>query len=119
MQQKSLAVSGFEKYRKQTRKEIFLEEMNQIIPWQELSEVIAPHDLKPQRYPVGIKRMLGIDCLQHGFALSDPVTEAVLYDIPAMRVFAQIDRSGTRARCNHPLSMPSSAGKEQAGSCPV
>ncbi len=71
MQQKSLAVSGFEKYRKKTRKEIFLEEMNQLIPWQALTEVIEPHYPNPQRHPLGIKRMLGIDCLQHGFALSD------------------------------------------------
>ena len=43
MKQQSLEVSGFEKYRKKTRKEIFLEEMNRIIPWVELSEAISPY----------------------------------------------------------------------------
>jgi transposase, IS5 family len=36
MKQQSLEASGFEVYRKKTRKEIFLEEMEQIIPWAEL-----------------------------------------------------------------------------------
>ncbi len=53
MQQKSLAVSGFEKYRKQTRKEIFLEEMNQLIPWQALTAVIEPHYPNPCWSPSG------------------------------------------------------------------
>ncbi len=60
MQQKSLAVSGFEKYRKQTRKEIFLEEMNQLIPWKVLTAVIEPHYPNPRgagRRPVGMERM--------------------------------------------------------------
>ncbi len=35
--------------------------------------------------------MLRIYFLQHWFALSDPATEAALYDTPAMRCFAQID----------------------------
>ncbi len=113
MQQKSLAVSGFEKYRKQTRKEIFLEEMNQLIPWQALTAVIEPHYPNPRgagRRPVGLERMLRIDFLQHWFALSDPATEAALYDTPAMRCFAQIDLgqermpdATTRCQCRHLL----------------
>ena len=43
MGQKSLAESGFEKYRKQTCKESFLEEMSEIIAWKVLTEVIEPH----------------------------------------------------------------------------
>ena len=35
MRQKSFTAEDFEKYRKKTRKEVFLEEMNQIIPWQD------------------------------------------------------------------------------------
>jgi hypothetical protein len=54
---------GFEKYRKKTRKEQFLEEMETIIPWQELTAVIAPFYPNPQgagRRPVGVERMLRI-----------------------------------------------------------
>ena len=54
----SLEASGFERYRKQTRKEIFLEKMNHLIPWTELSSAIEPFYPKPQgagRRPAGIE----------------------------------------------------------------
>ena len=42
MRQQTLADEGFEKYRKPTRRERFLDEMERIIPWRELTEVIEP-----------------------------------------------------------------------------
>ncbi len=48
MRQQSFASEDFEKYRKKTRKEVFLEEMDQIIPWQSLSKVIGPYYPKPE-----------------------------------------------------------------------
>ncbi len=42
MRQVSLATEGFEKCRKTTKKEVFLKQMDKIIPWKELSEVIEP-----------------------------------------------------------------------------
>lgn len=93
MRQQSLT-DGFEKYRKKTRKEQFLEEMDTIIPWKELTAVIEPFYPNPQgagRRPVGVERMLRIYFLQHWFNLSDPGAEEALYDSRAMRQFAQID----------------------------
>lgn len=63
MRQDSFSEAGFEKYRKKTRKEQFLEEMDSIIPWKELTEVIEPFYPKPKgagRRPIGIERMLRI-----------------------------------------------------------
>jgi len=95
MKQQSLEASGFEVYRKKTRKEIFLEEMEQIIPWQELSEAIKPYYPKEPRgagrKPIGLLRMLKIHFLQHWFELSDPAAEEALYDSRAMRLFVGID----------------------------
>lgn len=94
MRQQSLQPDGFEKYRKPTRKEIFLKDMEQIIPWRELCQVIKPYCPKPEgagRRPIGIERMLRIHFLQHWFALSDPATEEALYDSRAMRSFVGID----------------------------
>ena len=95
MKQRSLEVSGFEVYRKKTRKEIFLEEMDQIIPWQEMSEAIKPYYPKAPkgdgRKPIGLLRMLKIHFLQHWFELSDPAVEEALYDSRAMRLFVGID----------------------------
>lgn len=46
MRQQSLADGSFGRYRKKTPKEVFLDEMNNIIPWKELTAVIEPF----QRY---------------------------------------------------------------------
>jgi len=43
MKQNSFAFDGFEKYRKKTRKETFLEEMDQIVPWKEMTKAIGPY----------------------------------------------------------------------------
>jgi IS5 family transposase len=94
MRQQSLADGSFEKYRKKTRKEVFLDEMDQIIPWQELTAVIKPFYPEPKgagRRPKGIERMLRIHFLQHWFELSDPAAEEALYDSRAMRQFVGID----------------------------
>jgi len=92
--QQTLAAEGFERYRKPTRRERFLKEMDQIIPWAELAAVIEPFYPKgagPGRPPIGIERMLRIHFLQHWFNLSDPAVEESLYDSRAMRQFAGID----------------------------
>jgi transposase, IS5 family len=93
MKQQSLT-DGFEKYRKATRKEQFLKEMETIIPWQGLVEAIEPFYPKPEgagRRPIGIERMLRIYFLQHWFNLSDPAAEEALYDSRAMRQFVGVD----------------------------
>jgi IS5 family transposase len=92
--QQTLAGDGFERYRKPTRREQFLKEMDEIIPWRELSAVIEPFYPKGEgvgRPPIGVERMLWIHFLQHRFNLSDPAVEEALYDSRAMRQFAGID----------------------------
>jgi transposase, IS5 family len=81
-----LASQGsFETYRKQIRREMFLEEMDRIMPWAELESLIEPHYPKEGkgRPPVGLRVMLRIYFLQHWFNLSDPAAEEALYDSPA------------------------------------
>ncbi len=94
MRQQTLAVSSFERFRKTTRREQFLAEMDQVIPWRDLCKVIKPFYPKQQgagRPPVGLERMLRIHFLQHWFNLSDPAVEEALYDSRAMRRFVDID----------------------------
>ena len=47
MRQKTLADTGFERFRKTTRREQFLAEMDQVIPWRDLCKVIKPFYPKP------------------------------------------------------------------------
>jgi IS5 family transposase len=94
MRQLTLASQGsFERYGKKTRREKFLEEMDQIVPWAELESLIGPY--YPQegtgRPPVGLSIMLRIYFLQHWFNLSDPAAEEALYDSAALRRFAGVD----------------------------
>ena len=94
MRQKTFAEGTFEQYRKPTRRERFLAEMDKIIPWRELCDVIEPFYPKADgagRPPIGIERMLRIHFLQHWFNLSDPAVEEALYDSRAMRNFVGID----------------------------
>lgn len=92
--QATFAGSGFEAYRKATRRELFLAEMERVVPWAQLVSLIEPVYPKPQgagRRPIGLERMLRIYFLQHWFNLSDPAMEEALYDSVAMRGFAGID----------------------------
>ncbi len=94
MHQQTFAEATFERYRKPTRREVFLDDMDRVIPWGELAAVIDPFYPKPDgagRPPVGVERMLRIHCLQQWFTLSDPAVEEALYDSRAMRRFVGID----------------------------
>jgi transposase, IS5 family len=94
MKQRTLAAqSGFERYTKKTRRELFLEEMEQVVPWTELCALIEPVYPKvgQGRAPVGVERMLRIYFLQQWFNLSDPAVEEALYDSAALGGFVDID----------------------------
>jgi transposase, IS5 family len=95
MKQATLANNDFEQFRKPTRREKFLAEMNRVVPWAELVAVIEPYYPKASsaggRPPAGPERMLRIHCLQLWFDLSDPAVEEALYDSRAMRSFVGID----------------------------
>ncbi|WP_080639457.1 IS5 family transposase [Teredinibacter turnerae] len=74
---------------------MFLEQMNEILPWSNLCKAIEPFHPKSSssggRPRMGIDRMLRIHFLQHWFELSDPGAEEALYDSRAMRQFVGID----------------------------
>src|SRR5712671_5688323 len=94
MKQQTLAMaSGFERYGRKTRRTLFLEEMEQVVPWSELCRLIEPVYAKAGngRPPVGAERMLRIYFLQQWFNLSDPAVEEALYDSVVMRQFVGID----------------------------
>src|SRR5438094_363948 len=94
MKQRTLAMmTGFEQYTRKTRRAIFLEEMEQVVPWGELCALVEPHYPQPGkgRRPVGVERMLRIYFLQQWFNLSDPAVEEALYDSAVMRQFVGID----------------------------
>lgn len=76
-----------------TRRERFLAEMNAVVPWGQLTGLIAPHYPKGTggRPAMPLERMLRIYFMQQWFNLSDPAAEDALYDIESMRRFAGIE----------------------------
>src|SRR5437667_6970614 len=93
-QQRTLAtMNGFERYTKKTRRQVFLEEMERVVPWRELCALVEPHYPKPGngRPAVGAECRLRIYFLQQWFSLSDPAVEEALYDSAVMRQFVGID----------------------------
>jgi len=94
--QLSLAETGFlPKASKPTRKEIFLSEMERVVPWSRLESLIEPHyfvkGTKGGRPATPLATMLRIHFMQQWFGYSDPAMEEALHDIPVLRRFAGLD----------------------------
>ena len=69
--------------RKQTRREVFLAEMEQVVPWKQLLGLIEPHHTvsgRPGRQLYALATMLRIHLLQQWYALSDPKMEEALHE---------------------------------------
>src|SRR5438067_9155490 len=81
--------------KKQTRRDRFLAEMEEVVPWARLVERLRSFYPKGERGrpPIGIERMLRIYFLQQWYALADEALEDALYDSQALRSFAGIDLS--------------------------
>ena len=94
MKQLTFAGASFTAKKRQTRREKFLFEMEQVVPWAALLELIRPH--YPQsgrrgRQPMPLEAMLRIYFLQQWYALSDPAMEDALYEVESMRRFAGLE----------------------------
>jgi len=86
--------------KKRTRRERFLSEMEKVVPWKALLELIEPHypktSSKGGRPPYPLATMLRIHLLQQWYDLSDPAMEDALIEVPTMRRFAGIDMISDR-----------------------
>ncbi len=81
---------------KRTRKQIFLEQMEKVVPWAALVERIAPYypEGKSGRPPFSLQTMLRVHLMQQWFTLSDPGMEEAFFDTPLYREFAQLEEFG-------------------------
>jgi IS5 family transposase len=83
---------------KKTRKGKFLDEMERVVPWPALVQIVEPHcpRAKTGRPPFAVETMLRIHYLPQWFSLSDPAMEEALHDTPLFREFAKIDQGVAR-----------------------
>ena len=94
MKQISFASAEFAAKKRITRREKFLGEMNQVVPFSDLEALIEPHypsSGRVGRPPLGIALMLRMYFLQQWFGLSDEGLEDSIYDSQSMREFLGID----------------------------
>jgi IS5 family transposase len=92
MSQISFADAEYAGKRKKTRREVFLEEMELVVPWKVLVKIIEPHYpvAGRGRRPYALESMLRVHLMQNWFALSDPAMEEALYEIASLRAFARL-----------------------------
>jgi IS5 family transposase len=75
---------------RKTRKREFLSQMERVVPWAALVELVQPFApaAKTGRPPFPMETMLRIHFMQQWFTLSDPAMEEALHDVPLFREFA-------------------------------
>ncbi len=90
MTQLSFSDAEYAGKRKRTRREKFLEEMDQVVPWKVLLSLIEPAYPKAGNgcRPYLLKTMLRIHLMQNWFGYSDPAMEEALYEVAPLRRFA-------------------------------
>ena len=81
---------------KKTRKQVFLDQIDQVVLWAALVELIAPYypEGKTGRPPFSLMTMLRTHFMQQWFTLSDPAMEEAFFDTPLYREFAQLQEFG-------------------------
>ena len=92
--QQTFAGEAWKRKGKVTRRELFLSEMDAVIPWQRLFDLIRPYYHAPSgqgRKPHDLEQLLRIYFLQQWFDLSDPAAEDAIYDSESMRRFARVE----------------------------
>lgn len=92
--QQSFGSYEFASKKRVTRREKFLAEMEQVVPWARLQALIEPKyptSGRVGRQPVGVERMLRMYFLQQWFGLADEAVEDAIYNSQSMRDFVGID----------------------------
>ena len=92
MSQMSFGDAEYAGKRKRTRREVFLAEMEQVVPWKSLLNLVEPfYPVAGRgRHPYPLETILRVHLMQNWFGLSDPAMEEALYEITPMRVFARL-----------------------------
>ena len=100
MEQTSFSEIDFSVHKQATRREKFLEQMQQAVPWQQLIELISPYYSKPSkrgRPQISLELMIKAYFVQQWYDLSDPALEEQLNDSLSIRRFVGVDLGERRA----------------------
>ena len=78
-----------EKFGRKSERELYLDRMQEVMPWGELLALVMPHD--PVATSDGLPILLRTYFAQQWFNLSDSAAEEALYESPVLRRFAGVD----------------------------
>ena len=100
MSQLSFGDAEYAGKRKKTRREVFLAEMDQVVPWKSLLSLIEPfYPVAGRgRHPYPLETMLRVHLMQNWFGLSDPAMEEALYEIALDAPVCPVDADWRRFR---------------------
>ena len=95
MDQPTFADLEYQGKKRKTRREIFLQRMDSLIPWRRLEERVRPFYPKAGkgRRPYPLPVMLRVHCVQLFYNLSDPGMEDLLYEAESVRRFVGLSLS--------------------------
>ena len=96
MDQPTFADLKYQGKKRKTRRELFLERMDALIPWRNLEDRVRPVYPKDGRgrHPYALTAMLRVHCVQLFYNLSDPGMEDLLYESEPVRRFVGLKLSG-------------------------
>lgn len=89
--QASFADLDYAQKKRLTRREVFLNEMEAVVPWDRLQAKLEPHypkSGKRGRQPMALSSMFRVYCMQNWFNYSDRQMEDALYEVESIRRFA-------------------------------
>lgn len=86
------------KHKNQLRRDQFLEEMRQVVPWRKMAKLIKPHYYSNARGrpAYDLILMIKIHCLQQWYNLGDLSMEEEVYDRRSFAKFLDVDLMNTR-----------------------
>ena len=95
-EQQSFSDIEYSNRKRRTKRDEFLETMDEVIAWEEWTAVVAPYypNGKRGRPPRGVETMLRMYLLAAWFTLSDEGIEDAIYDSYAFRKFMRVDFLG-------------------------
>ena len=117
MAQASFAELEHDLKKRRTRRELFLEKMDKLVPWERLERRIEPFYAKAGRgrrpYPLSV--MLRVHCVQLFYNLSDPGMEDLLYEVESVRRFVGLRLTEALPDETTIPELPASVGEARPG----
>ena len=96
MEQATFSELEHDSKKRRTRRELFLEKMDGLVPWEALEALVEPFYPKPGAASARIRCVgcCACTCVQLWYDLSDPGMEDLLYEVESVRRFAGLRLSG-------------------------